>query len=306
MKLTAKVKLQPTDEQRAYLLETLERANTACDYISGVAWENKVFGAFKLQKLVYTDVRERYNLTAQMVIRILSKVADAYRLDKKTQRTFRKHGAIAYDDRILKWYTDKQRVSLWSVGGRLNVPYLCGERQRELLQHQKGESDLVYSKGEFYLLATCEIPDPTEQETETALGIDLGVVNIATDSDGTAYSGADVERTRQRMHKTRRRLQKDGSRGSKRKLKTLSGKQARFQRDTNHVIAKRLVETAQRTQRSIRLEDLAGIGSRTRVMRREQRDRHSNWSFFDLRQKILYKAKLGGVRVDFVAPEYTS
>lgn len=170
MKLTAKVKLQPTPEQRDTLLQTLERANAACDYISTQAWESKVFGAFKLQKLVYADVRRQFELSAQVVVRIISKVADAYRLDKKTKRQFRKHGAIAYDDRILSWYTDLQRVSIWSVGGRLHLPYLAGERQKELLFAQKGESDLVYSQGEFYLLATCELPDPTEQETEMALG----------------------------------------------------------------------------------------------------------------------------------------
>ena len=160
MKLTAKVKLLPDEEQRAYLLETLERANAACDYISQRGWEAEVFSPFKLQKLVYADVRERFDLSAQIVIRILTKVCDAYKLDKKVQRQFRKHGAISYDDRILKWYTDQQRVSIWSVGGRLNIAYQCGKRQCELLQSQKGESDLLFSKGEFYLLATCDIPDP--------------------------------------------------------------------------------------------------------------------------------------------------
>ena len=189
MKLTAKVKLQPTTEQTQYLLQTLERANTACSYISQRGWEAKVFSPFKLQKLVYSDVRARFDLSAQMVIRLLSKVCDAYKLDKKVQRNFRKHGAIAYDDRILKWYTDAQHVSIWSIGGRLNIAYQAGERQRELLRYQKGESDLVYSKGAFYLLATCDIPDPTELETETALGVDVGIVNLAVDSDGAFYSG---------------------------------------------------------------------------------------------------------------------
>lgn len=306
MKLTAKVKLQPTADQHRYLLQTLERANAACDYISERAWETKTFGTFRLQKLVYSEVRTRLDLTAQIVVRIVSKVADAYRLDKKAQRTFRKHGAIAYDDRILKWYTDARRVSIWSIGGRLNIAYQAGERQRELLRYQKGESDLVYSKGTFFLLATCEIPDPTEQETETALGVDMGIVNLAVDSDAHFYSGEAVERARQRLHKTRRRLQKCGTKRARRKLKHLSGKQTRFQRDVNHGISKRLVEHAQRTNRAIAIENLEGIRTRTRAMRREQRGKHSNWSFAALRGMIEYKAKLAGIPVRVVAPEYTS
>ncbi len=306
MKLTAKVKLLPDEEQRAYLLETLERANRACDYISQQAWDAKVFSPFKLQKRVYADVRDRFDLSAQIVIRLLSKVCDAYKLDKKTQRQFRRHGAISYDDRILKWYTDKERVSIWSVGNRLNIAYQCGERQRELLRSQKGESDLVYHKGAFYLLATCDIPDPTEQETETALGVDLGVTNIATTSDGEMMTSATIERKRLKSAKLRGDLQKRGTLSAKRHLKKLAGKQARFQQDVNHCISKRLVLESKHTKRAITLEDLTHIRSRTRVRGTQERARRSNWAFAQLRFYIAYKAKLHGVRVDVVDPRYTS
>jgi transposase len=42
----------------------------------------------------------------------------------------------------------------------------------------------VYFNGMFFLLAVCDIPDPDEQDVEGALGVDLGVTNIATTSDG--------------------------------------------------------------------------------------------------------------------------
>jgi len=83
MKLTAKVKLQPAPEQHKYLLETLETANDACNYISGIAWDTRTFGKFAIQKIVYQDVRAAFALTAQMAIRCISKVTDAYKLDKK-------------------------------------------------------------------------------------------------------------------------------------------------------------------------------------------------------------------------------
>src|SRR5690554_6012423 len=100
MKLTAKVKLLPDAEQYKYLLETLETTNASCNEISGIAWEHRTFNQFGLQKLVYTMVRTKYPLTAQVVIRAISKVADAYKLDKNSKRTFRPHGGIAYDARI--------------------------------------------------------------------------------------------------------------------------------------------------------------------------------------------------------------
>ncbi len=306
MKLTAKVKLQPDADQWRYLLETLEKANTACDFISQRAWDEKTFGAFGLQKLVYREVRDTFDLAAQMVVRLCSKVADAYKLDRGTKRTFRRRGAIAYDDRILKWYTDKRRVSIWSIAGRLNMPYVAGERQYDLLRWQKGEADLVYHAGAFYILATCDIPDPTEAETEGALGVDMGVVNIASTSDGDTHTSEAIERNRQRISRQRGELQRKGTRSAKRRLKKLAGRQRRFQTDVNHCISKQLVQCAEHTKRAIAVEELTGIRTRTRVKGADTRAKHSNWAFAQLRFFIHYKAKRAGVRVIAVNPAYTS
>ncbi len=161
-------------------------------------------------------------------------------------------------------------------------------------------------KKAFYLLAICEIPDPTEQETEDALGVDLGVVNIAVDSDGEAHTSAAIEHNRQKIQQLRSNLQKRGSLSAKRHLRKLAGRQRRFQKDINHVISKRLVEKAQCTNRAIGLEDLTGIRQRTKAKGAEQRARHSNWSFSQLRQYIAYKACMTGIPVILVDPRHTS
>jgi putative transposase len=308
MKLIAQVRLNTSPEQHTLLLRTLEQANTLCDTMSSFAWEHQVFGAFKLQKLSYKQMRENSKLASQMVIRCYSKVSDAYKKGRHKKCNFRKYGAIAYDDRILRWYTDKQCVSIWSVGGRLNIPYSVGEPQKALLQYQQGESDLVYNRhnNAFYLLATCDIPSADRKEVESAIGADLGLVNILTDSDGEIHSNARVEKNRVRLQKLRTRLQKRATKSAKRHLKRLAGKQRRFQRDVNHCISKRLVLKAQCTKRMIRLEDLTGINTRTKVRGKEERAKRSNWSFKQLRDFIAYKAQLYGVKVEYVDPHYTS
>jgi hypothetical protein len=207
MKLIAQVRLYPTDEQHHYLKETLEKANAACDQLSAFAWDNQVFRQYDLHQAQYYAVREATGLSAQMTVRCIAKVADSYKLDNKRKRMFRPHGAIAYDDRILSWNLEKQVASMWSVGGRLAIPYKGGERQLELLAHRMGETDLVFRQGVFYLLAVCDIPDPDERDVDAALGVDMGVVNIAITSDGDVFTNEIVERNRQRMHKTCRRLQ---------------------------------------------------------------------------------------------------
>jgi len=305
MQLTAKVKLQPTDAQADSLKRTLETANAACDYISQAAWDTRTFGKFQVQKLVYGDVRATFSLTAQMVIRCISKVTDAYKLDKKTKRTFRPHGSIAYDLRILSWRLGKNEISIWTVDGRQAIPFVCRERDKELLSGERGESDLCLIRGEFYLLTSCEVDEPTPKDVEGFLGVDLGVANIAADSTGEIHQGNTIKSVRYRQHRLRKRLQSKGTQSARRRLRKLSGKERRFVTDVNHQISKRIVAKAERTGQGIALENLKGIRDRVRARKPQRATLHS-WSFHQLRAFIEYKARLMGVPVVTVDPRNTS
>jgi len=303
MKLTAQILLRPTQEQAAKLLETMEAANAACHAISEYAWGEQVFSKFKLQKALYYQIKEEFSLSAQVVIRCMAKVADAYKLDKKTERRFRKYGAIAYDVRILKYYEDE--VSIWTMEGRKRIRFQTRPHHARLLKYQQGESDLVYRNGRFFLLATCEVPKEDEEAVDSMLGVDLGIKMLATDGDGAHFSGEVVEAKRLWYSQRRAVLQSVGTESAKRRLKKLSGRERRFRRDINHQISKRIVEKAKDTGRAIALEDLSGIRDRVTV-RKSQRARHHSWSFFQLRSFIEYKAKRAGVPVILVDPRNTS
>lgn len=305
MKLTAKIKLNPTEEQRQLLHKTLQRANAACNYISNLAWQEKTFNKLSLHKMCYYDVREKFNLSAQIVIRALGKVADGYKLDKKTKRNFRKHGAFPYDSRILKYRLETQAVSIWTLEGRQIIPFQGGKRQLELLQNQQGESDLAFVRGEFYIFAVCDIDTPEPEDIEDYMGVDLGIANIATTDDGHKYSGSTVNSVRHRYHRIRRKLQAKGTKSAKRLLKKRSGKEKRFCNDVNHCISKEIVKKAKRTSRGIALEDLTDIRKRVRL-RKSQRTQFHSWSFANLGKKISYKAHMHGVPVVYVDPRNTS
>ena len=302
-KLIAQLKLQPTPEQHDALLRTLETGNAACTAISQTAWDTQTFKQFDIHRQSYEHIRSTFPLTAQLVVRCIAKVADAYKVYKGGRRAFKKHGALPYDDRILSWNMHAPSVSIWTVDGRQSIPFVCGRRQWELLQTRRGETDLVYIKGQFYLLAVCDVEEPTPDDVEGVLGVDLGIVNIATDSDGNAHSGQQINRVRERYHLRRQRLQSVGTRNSRRRLR---GRQAKFQKDTNHRIAKHVVAAAKHTKRMIALEELTHIRERVRVRGKQHRARHANWSFGQLRSYIHYKAALAGVMVVLVDPAYTS
>jgi putative transposase len=305
MKLIAQVKLNPTRQQAKLLKQTIEQANKTCDAISELAFHSQTFGQYAIHQAFYAQIRQSSALSAQVVVRCIAKVADAYKLDKLRLRTFKPLGAIAYDDRILTWKTNKQTVNIWTVEGRQLIPYLCGERQKQLLEHRQGESDLVYRKGNFFLLAVCDIQEPTAKEIDDAIGVDFGIIKIATDSDGQSFTGERVENKRQAYAKQRSIVQKVGTRAAHRKLKKMSGKQRRYQTNENHRISKEIVLQAKRTKRAIGIEELTHIRSRTRG-RHRQRARQSNWAFSQLRSFIEYKAQREGIAVIVVPAAYTS
>jgi len=305
VKLIAQVKLLPTPEQADALKQTIEQANAACQFVSDYAWESKTFRQYDLHHACYNTIRDKFDLSAQVAVRSIAKVADAYKLDRERKRTFKRTGSIAYDDRILSWRMQDRTVSIWTVNGRLRIPLVCGERQRELLQTRQGESDLGIFRAMFFLSATCEVEEPKPAEVEGALGVDLGVTNIAVDSDGECHSASQINNVRHRHRSLRAELQAKGTRSAKRKLKKLSGKEHRFAKDVNHCISKRIVAKAKDTNRAVALEDLTGIRTRVTVRRRQRATLHS-WSFHQLRGFVQYKAKRAGVKLFLVDPRNTS
>jgi len=291
MKLTIQLKLQPTAEQADALRRTLHRANEACVYISRVAFSARTFRQFAIHRLVYADVRETFGLAAQLAVRCIGKVSDAYKLDKKVLRTFQPLGAIPYDDRILSFNQQASKVSIWTLDGRQSIPFVCGERQRQLLQSQRGETDLALVNGEWYLFAVCDVETPAPIDVEGVLGVDLGVTNIATDSDGTIHQGKALKNIRYRHRSLRNKLQRKRTQGARRRLRKLAGQERRFATWVNHNLSKRIVATAEGTKRAIALEDLTHI--RTRITaRKSQRATLHSWAFFQLRAFIVYKAAL--------------
>jgi IS605 OrfB family transposase len=167
----------------------------------------------------------------------------------------------------------------------------------------------------WFLLVTVDVPESAVIPITDFMGVDFGVVNIATTEDGDSFSGEKIDAARRHYSKRRRALgraagakRRQGNRPKniRRAMKRTRAKEARFRRHENHCIAKKIVATAKGTNRGIGLEDLAGIRDRVTARGGQQRNRLSGWAFFDLRSFVEYKAKLAGVPVIAVDPRNTS
>lgn len=297
------IKLAPSEEQHKLLLETMERFNEACNYVSQVAFERYTFGQMRLHHLAYRYLREHYGLSAQMAVRCVGKVVEVYRRDKTCLHSFKPHSAMVYDQRILSW-KGLDKVSVLALQGRQIISIRIGEYQKARISRLVKQTDLLLCKGIFYLALTIDAPEATPDDPTGTLGVDLGVIHLAVDSDGEFYSGQNVDKIREKIDNLKTKLQSKGTKSAKRHLKKLSGKESRFRRSTNHIISKRLVSKAKDTHRQIALEDLKGVGDST--VRHSQRRRHKSWAFNQLRHFITYKAKIAGVLVALVDPRNTS
>jgi len=282
----------------------MEAFNAACNDISKNAYESKTFNQYKLHHRLYHRIREQYKLPAQLTVRAVSKVINSYKTEREHIHLFNPHGAIVYDERIMG-FKGLERVSLSTLEGRVAVSMLVGGYAKLDQRRIRGQADLLYIKDEFYLCLVVEQPEELPLTPVGYLGVDLGIVNLATTSDGVRYQGGEVESVRAHYAGLKAVLQRVGTESAKRHLKKLSGREARFKRQVNHKISKELVVVAKGTKRAIALEDLKGIRSQVTV-RHGQRDRHGKWAFNQLRAFVDYKARVAGVPVLMVDPRDTS
>jgi len=303
------------DDQGLPTLAATQRAFTAAaTWVARVCWDEGLTNTNTAHHRVYGETRARFGLGAQLAICARMKAVEALKAVKAKRREtcprFGPRGSVRYDARS---YTlmGHERVSLNTLDGRITCRLVLGERQLTMLKDpawEIGGADLVWRRGVYSLHVTQsrEAPDPSPTPPAGGvLGVDLGIVNLATDSEGQHFTGQRVHVVRARYHLRRQRLQHCGTRNAKRRIRRMGRREARFQQDTNHRISKALVHKAVVARKALALEDLSGIRERTTVRRVNRYERHS-WAFFQLRTFLTYKAAWAGIPVLLVDPRDTS
>ena len=327
MKLVVQVKLLPTPEQASVLEATLRACNAAASEVAVVVRETGVYRNYDLRKHVYQGIKDDHRLGAQAAQHVIKKVCDAYKTLKSNLRAdnygppdskryrrvltepigFRWQAAQPYDARMLSWQHDARTVSIWTVTGRMkNVAYTGSPDQLKAVSTLPvGESDLVHRDGLWFLYATVEVAEAEPIDPQGFLGVDMGIVQIATDSDGRVYAGEQLNSYRRRQIRLRAKLQAKKTESARRLLAKRSRRESRHAANVNHVISKSIVAEAERTSRGIAVEELTGIRARVRL-RKPQRAALHSWSFAQLGEFLTYKARRAGVPLVQVDPRYTS
>jgi IS605 OrfB family transposase len=304
---TVKCKIELSKEHFAIFKETLNRFANACNDILKISQENKTTNKVKLQHLCYRTIKERYNLPANLVIRAIARVAVKRKGKKKAQ--FFKAKSLDLDQRIFSFKERDMTVSIATHAGRLKgLKLSIGNYQLGLLKRQNPVSaTLVYNKRKkcFYIHIVLEKPIETPfSPSGNVVGIDRGIYNLASCTNGIRFSGKQVIHKRKQYCKLRQSLQKKGTKSAKRRLKLLSGKERRWMSDQNHIISKRIIESCNSGDVLV-LEDLKYIRDRIRLQKK-QRLIHHSWAFGQLQFFLEYKATEKGIQIIYVDPKYSS
>lgn len=312
--LTKKIQIYP-DKKQVEQFETTRKAYAdACNYAAKVAYDNKLSSAAKIQKAVYTNIREVYNLPSQMACSVCRTVAAKFKTIHEKQAKWS----------ILPYFSPKVYEVVWNKDYSLkdNMFSVITTTGRTIFKtewsgskiyaenEKYGTAQVLESLGKYYIHipVTFNVEDMHILQFENITGVDLGINFLATtyDSEGktTFYSGKEAKMIRSEYKKNRSDLQRKGTRSAQKRLKKIGSRESRWMNDMNHVITKALAETI--TPTLFVLEDLTGIRSATESVRKKDRYVNVSWSFYDFRQKLEYKAKPNGHSIIFVDPKYTS
>lgn len=156
---TLKIKIITNDFQHRALMSTMRMFNQICNEISEIAFTNKEYRPFQLHKIVYNDFKNTYSdYSSQLIIRAINCVSLSYKMkgEKRNKPTgFKKTSAVVYDERVISF--DKETISIWTTEGRLKyIPVVI--HNKELFKYRKGQTDLKFENGNWFLLCCVEIP----------------------------------------------------------------------------------------------------------------------------------------------------
>jgi len=302
-------KLLTTEEVEQALQETSYCFAKACNEVLRIAKEENTQNAIQLHKLCYVRIRQLFGLSANLAVRSIRRVAACltkWKGKRKRPKNFQPK-SIDYDARIFSYRIKDESVSLKTIRGRIRIPLILGEHQKKALANQAPSAATVIKKGKVWYIHFVIEFEPSFKEREAIMGIDLGIKNIATASTGLRIEGKARQEFKAKRSQVRASLQSKGTRGAKKVLKKLSGKEKKRIRHENHVLSKQLIEEAKRHDCGIiRMEQLKEIRNKTKTWNKHLNRLVAGWSFYQLQQFVAYKASAFGIKVEWINPAYTS
>ena len=340
MDRTVRVLIQSNSEQEQALLDTLSQFTQAFNRVCAYGWSHHEKNGVRLHHETYYVLREAYpSLNSNVLIQARMKATEALKSaftwqDKKEKAYPNKVAKalklgkpvpvfkpvkcpesalcpVRYNERTYALDWSKQTVTLVTTHGRLTLPFTVPQFSAMYAGHPVKTADLIHRKGRWWLHVVVDVPTPDVPKSDEVIGIDLGLNRPAVTSKCQFLGERHWKEVDRRHFRIKRKLQSNGSKSAKRHLKKLSQKQARFHRDCDHVLSKRIVQNAPQGSTLV-LENLTHIRDTSKMGRGkdnknvENKRRLHSWTYAQLCDFLTYKGQERGITVVKIDPRHTS
>ena len=316
MTVTAKIQISVNTDSKVLLDETMSVYSDACNYVADYVFRTHDLKQLSLNKALYSTLRDKFGLKSQMAQSVFKTVIARYRTILENQKEWIKPNfkKPQYD---LVWNRDysltQNCFSVNTLNGRVKLPYFA-EGMSKYFDHtiyRFGTAKLVNKHGKYFLHipVTYDIKESNISDICNVVGIDRGINFIVATYDSKHksgfVSGKAIKQKRANYSKLRKELQMRRTPSARRRLLAIGQRENRWMQDVNHQVSKALVMNNPKHTLFV-LEDLSGVRSATERVRTKDRYVSVSWSFYDLEQKLIYKAKRNQSTVIKVNPRYTS
>ena len=314
--VTAKIQISVNTDSKVVLDKTMSVYSDACNYVSAYVFCTHDLKQFSLNKALYSTLREKFGLKSQMAQSVFKTVIARYRTILENQKEWIKPNfkKPQYD---LVWNRDysltQNCFSINTLGGRVKLPYFA-EGMSKYFDHtiyKFGTAKLVNKHGKYFLHipVTYDVEEASLSDVCNVVGVDRGinfvVATYNSKHKSSFVSGKAIKQKRAAYSQLRKELQMRQTPSARRRLKAIGQRENRWMQDVNHCVSKALVESNPKHTLFV-LEDLSGIRNAIERVRTKDRYVSVSWSFYDLEQKLIYKAKQNQSTVIKVNPRYTS
>ena len=280
MTVTAKIQISVDADNQVLLNKTMSAYSDACNYVSDYIFNTKNLKQFSLNQILYFTLREQFGLRSQMAQSVFKTVIARYKTILETQKKWIKPSfdKPQYD---LVWNRDysltQNCFSVNTLNGRIKLPYFAKGMSKyfDHATYKFGTAKLVNKRGKYFLHipVSYEVEESNISDICNVVGIDRGINFVVATYDSKHksgfVSGRAIKQKRAHYSKLRKELQKRQTPSARRRLKAIG-----------HDVTER-------------------VKTKNRYV-------SVSWSFYDLEQKLIYKAKQNQSTVIKVDPRYTS
>ena len=284
-------------------LQFLETCNAIFNRHVDWCFEQKSYNKNKAHIELYDKFVEEYKgIPTGLIQTIRDSALESVKALKFKFKPFKKPWSmVRYDKRTISLRGNK--LSFSCAGKRFKQEIIIPEYFKKYSNWNFQAATIGYDRFKKVFKANLIFQSDTpDKKGDMVVGIDRGLYNIVSLSDGFRYASNQIRKVKRESLFVKKQLQTKGTQSARRKLKSLSGYEKRFSLNENHIISKILVNMPYDI---FVLEDLKNIRkqkSKGKILNKWL----SNWSFWQLEQLLTYKAEALGKQVVKVDPRYTS